>query len=79
MPLRNRGIRSNEIVAAGINTLSPSSEQCSPHFFSVGGRCERRAPICSGKKYHRLLVRSNEIESASGTPLSVWCLGRLCP
>lgn len=35
--------------------------------------------ICLGKKYHSLLVRSDEIETASGTPLSVWCLGGQCP
>lgn len=35
--------------------------------------------MCLGREYHSLLVRSNEIETALGTPLSAWCLGRLCP
>jgi len=32
-----------------------------------------------GKKYHSLLVRSNEMEPTSGTPLSAVCLGRQSP
>ena len=32
-----------------------------------------------GKKYHSLLVRSNEMETTSGTPLSAVCLGRRSP
>lgn len=32
-----------------------------------------------GGKYHSLLVRRSGTETALGTPLSVWCLGRLCP
>lgn len=32
-----------------------------------------------GKKYHSLLVRSNEMETTSGTPLSAVCLGRQSP
>lgn len=68
-------------MAAGMNTLF---HQISPHpFFSPSflweEDVERRALICLGKKYHNLLVRTDEIETASGTPLSVWCLGRLCP
>lgn len=31
------------------------------------------------KKYHSLLVRSNEMETTSGTPLSAVCLGRPSP
>lgn len=41
--------------------------------------CEKSSDLFWGEKYHSLLVRSNEIETASGTLLSVWCLGRLCP
>lgn len=37
--------------------------------------------LCSvwGKKYHSLLVRSNEMETTSGTLLSAVCLGRRSP
>lgn len=36
--------------------------------------------VClGGKKYHSLLVRSNEMETTSGTPLSAACLGSLGP
>lgn len=31
------------------------------------------------KKYHSLLVRSNEMETTSGTPLSAACLGSPSP
>lgn len=45
-----------------------------PPIFSVGGRCREKSSDLFGGK-----VRTDEIETASGTPLSVWCLGRLSP